>query len=240
VVDVISDFDSTMKETFTLEPNRADSKQCPSCKQRSLFLQLPKLEPDSSRQIFTSTASKGPRKAGARGPKHAFSAALWAPEGDNIEELNKYIVDAIHVGHQLKTLVPDVDIDRVLLVDDGAKRGHGFSLLQLLWQVRRVEQVQVDASLLKTCQRRFAKVFTKLRHWDLDEYNQIAALDLDLLIRRSDVKELFGYRSPAAFFRGNSNTIPGDQRPVETLYNKKTGKLRILFPATAVVEIRPP
>ena len=61
----------------------------------------------------------------------------------------------------------------------------------------------MDASLLGT--------------WDLDEYNQIAALDLDLLIWRSDVKDLFGFRAPAAFFRGNRDTIPGDQRPAETL-----------------------
>ena len=237
VVEVISEYDPKMKETFSLEPGKTGSRQCPGCKQRSIFLQIPKLEPEASRPIFTSTASRHARTAGKREPKHAFSAALWAPEGDKIEELNKYIVDAIHVGYQLKTLVPNIDIDRVLLVDDGAKRGHGFSLLQLLWQVRCVEEVQVDASLLGTCQRRFTKVFTKLRHWDLDDYNQIAALDLDLLIRRSDVKDLFGYRAPAAFFRGNRDTIPGDQRAAETLYNKKTGRLRILLPAKNITEM---
>ena len=63
-------------------------------------------------------------------PRHAFSAALWAPENgsseDCLQELNMYIADAIHVGHQLKTLVPNASIDRVLLVDEGATKGTGY------------------------------------------------------------------------------------------------------------------
>jgi lipopolysaccharide biosynthesis glycosyltransferase len=222
LVDVISEYDSG-RERFTLKAGVNDSKICPGCRQRNLILQLPNLDQQASRPpaptSYSSTTSHKTSPA-----RYAFSAAIWSPDGGTEKDLQMYIADAIHVGHQLRSLVPQRDIERILLTEKSARHCPGFRLLELLWKVQPVEDVQVDASLTDACQRRFSKVFTKIRHWFLADFQIVVALDLDLLIRREDVKDLFGQRTPAALHRGNRTTIPGDQRPAETLFNRATGR----------------
>ena len=76
-IDVISAFDETMKETFSLEPGVTDSKQCPSCKQRNISLQLPDLEARTSRPI-----ARVPRRGAfgwcKRGAPRILSSTLGA------------------------------------------------------------------------------------------------------------------------------------------------------------------
>ena len=208
------------KTNFVMRPGYQDALLCPSCQRRRIEILLPELGSSSkghrvARSSPTAVSSTAAAPDDECEPqtnrRFAFSAALWASENGGGIESAKYITDAIHVGYQLQSAMRlnprvDAEVDRVLLAaGSGFPPGSGFPLLELLWKVRPVEHVQVDASLLGTCQRRFTKVFTKIRHWDLEEYELVAALDLDLLVKPG-VTDLLGCRPPAAFFRGTSAT----------------------------------
>ena len=212
-----------LNTTFVVRKGLLVAEQCPSCKQRCIEIKTAEMGAPSSkaRRVERSTTVEAITDAAPENVcethtrRFAFSSAIWAPDDrDSGIELAKYIADAIHVGNQLRLAMRenprvDAEVDRVLLaagVKKSARTGSGSPLLKLLWKVRDVQHVQVDESLLGTCQQRFAKVFTKIRHWDLDEYELVAALDLDLLVKPG-VTDLLGCRPPAAFFRGNSDNI---------------------------------
>ena len=229
-VDVIDSEHPELKTKFVLTQGVPECKQCPGCKQRVLKIKLADMEsqPQQPLRLDDRGGRQEPAEKGAirSSGRYAFSAALWAPEDGSEEDLEKYIADAIHVGFQLQASRENNsrsrDVDRVLLVADTARDGIGFNLLDMLWKLKPVEHVQVNPSLVEHCQKRFTKVFTKIRHWDLEEYTQVVALDLDLLVKRG-VTDLLGVKTPAAFFRGNRDTILGDHRGLETLFNMNTG-----------------
>ena len=230
-----------LNTTFVVRQGLPVAEQCPSCKQRCIEIKTAEMGAPitKARRVERSTTVEAITDAAPENVcetqntrRFAFSSAIWASDDrDSGIELAKYIADAIHVGNQLRLAMRenprvDAEVDRVLLaagVKKSARTGSGYPLLKLLWKVRDVQHVQVDVSLLGTCQQRFAKVFTKIRHWDLDEYELVAALDLDLLVKPG-VTDLLGCRPPAAFFRGNSDNIFGDRRPANTLFHPRSGK----------------
>ena len=66
------------------------------------------------------------------------------------------------------------------------------AMLELFWEVREVDHLRPTPALVNKCRPRFAKVFTKLQAWGLEEFSRVALLDSDLLARK-EIYEIFSF-----------------------------------------------
>ena len=151
--------------------------------------------------------------------KFAFVAFLWTSGADNSDM--KYVTDALTLGHLLQE---HSSRKRVLIAEEEVLDVPGANLLKSLWDVRIKKVVEADQNLLGGCHQRFKKTFTKLRAWELTEYEKVCILDLDLCIQKG-VDQLFGLEAPAALYTGNDNNSAGEQRESAEYFNHRNGKL---------------
>ena len=151
--------------------------------------------------------------------KFAFVAFLWTSGANNSDM--KYVTDALVLGHLLQE---HSSHQRVLIVEEEVLGVPGSNLLKSLWDVRIKKVVEADKNLLGGCHKRFKKTFTKLRAWELTEYEKVCILDLDLCIQKG-IDLLFGLETPAALYTGNDNNPDGEQRESAEYFNHHNGKL---------------
>ena len=151
--------------------------------------------------------------------KFACVAFLWTSGVDNSDM--KYVTDALVLGHLLQE---HSSHKRVLIVEEEVLGVPGSNLLKSLWDVRIKKVVEADKNLLGGCHQRFKKTFTKLRAWELTEYEKVCILDLDLCIQKG-IDQLFGLEAPAALYTGNDNNPDGEQRESAEYFNHHNGKL---------------
>ena len=151
--------------------------------------------------------------------KFACVAFLWTSGANNSDM--KYVTDALVLGHLLQE---HSSHKRVLIVEEEVLGVPGSNLLKSLWDVRIKKVVEADKNLLGGCHQRFKKTFTKLRAWELTEYEKVCILDLDLCIQKG-VDQLFGLEAPAALYTGNDNNSAGEQRESAEYFNHRNGKL---------------
>ena len=155
---------------------------------------------------------------------YAYMACLWAPsetKSGRQENLKKYIHDALILGH---CLWKNCQQRRVLLVtsDTFTVSQDQVRILEIFWELRKVEHMKVHRSRLQGSDRRFADVFTKVRALEQTEFSKVILMDLDTIVVQS-IDELFGYAAPSALFRGNGDAAAGIKRAGNTLFNKSTG-----------------
>ena len=151
--------------------------------------------------------------------KFACVAFLWTSGADNSDM--KYVTDALVLGYLLQE---HSSHKRVLIVEEEVLGVPGSNLLKSLWDVRIKKVVEADQNLLGGCHQRFKKTFTKLRAWELTEYEKVCILDLDLCIQKG-IDQLFGLEAPAALYTGNDNNPDGEQRETSEYFNHRNGKL---------------
>ena len=187
---------------FSFMNGKADDF-CPACT-RHLQFELTETHADSKQDCKN---------------KFAFVAFLWTSAVDNSDM--KYVTDALVLGHLLQE---HSSHERVLIVEEEVLDVPGANLLKSLWDVRIKKVVEADKNLLGGCHQRFKKTFTKLRAWELTEYEKVCILDLDLCIQRS-IDQLFGLEAPAALYTGNDNNSAGEQRESAEYFNHRNGKL---------------
>lgn len=126
--------------------------------------------------------------------RYAYLVALW---GSNPE----YVLGAAVLGWSLRRTGTPHDLVALYTADVPAG---GVEILRRSgWTPRRIEYVEAASTLYKqsTLNMRFAKVFTKLRVFELVEYSKVLLLDADLLVVQS-IDDLFELRAPAAMARG--------------------------------------
>eukprot|EP00971_Amphidinium_carterae_P123443 2444781-Amphidinium_carterae.1 len=101
----------------------------------------------------------------------AFAAVIWDNESDEAS-LEGYIMDAVVLGRSLQEHAPKAD--RIMLATRSALMSPASPLLSLYWQVREVEHVEVAEQLVShpDMRPRFRKCFTKLRVFELEEYQK--------------------------------------------------------------------
>ncbi len=90
------------------------------------------------------------------------------------------------------TTVPKV----VMVTPDVSGKAHDW-LEKHGWEVRKVDPIENPASRRKLLFPRFARVFTKLRAWDLRGLDRVVLLDADTIVVRN-VDDLFERRTFAA------------------------------------------
>lgn len=122
---------------------------------------------------------------------------------------DRYVPGAEVLGRSL--LDCDARAERVLLATADLSTAARASLAAQGWAVRTVEPIpspHPEALMLP----RFADVFTKLRAWELEEFDRVVLLDADTLVLRN-VDELFerpGFAAAPDFFlpdRFNSGVV---------------------------------
>jgi alpha-N-acetylglucosamine transferase len=88
-------------------------------------------------------------------------------------------------------------VPRIVMVTPDIDRGCRASLERQGWQTRDVEPIGNPTAATELLFPRFAAVFTKLRAWELTEFERVVLLDADTLVLQN-VDDLFERRSFAA------------------------------------------
>ena len=69
----------------------------------------------------------------------------------------------------------------MLLVTESVLRHDGAKYLEIFWQLREIQPVEVAPLLTSGCRARFAGVFNKLRVFELEEYCKAGLTQLSFL-----------------------------------------------------------
>jgi lipopolysaccharide biosynthesis glycosyltransferase len=77
------------------------------------------------------------------------------------------------------------DVPRVLMVTPDVPHGALVRLADQGWILRGIEPVKNPTPLSQQLFPRFDKVFTKLRAWELVEYEKVVLLDADMVVRKN-------------------------------------------------------
>jgi alpha-N-acetylglucosamine transferase len=88
-------------------------------------------------------------------------------------------------------------VPRVVMVTADVSQTARERLTRLGWQVHDVEPIANPANGKRLLFRRFAGVFTKLRAWDLPDFDRVVLLDADTIVLQN-VDELFARSAFAA------------------------------------------
>jgi len=133
-------------------------------------------------------------RAGRPAPgRCAYAAVLWGAAPG-------YILGAMVLARSLRTAARTRH-DLVLLHTDSVPAAALRLLSRAGWRPREVEEVQGVSELYNHGEPRFQGVFTKLRVFELLEYEKVICMDIDTLAIGS-MDELFDLRAPAANARG--------------------------------------
>ena len=191
------------------------NSRCPGCG-RHLALIIRGSTAEFSEDALAVWTPKG--GSANRGQRHAYVATLWPPrEAD--DKFLKFITKALVLGHSLSRHCRVQN--RVLLVTDDVWKTRASVLLNCFWDVRTIQFVEVHPSRTESCEERFKGVFTKLRAWDLEEYDKAVLLDIDMLVLKN-IDDLFGWETPAAVFRGHENEdAPGSSKTGDQYFSRE-------------------
>ena len=137
---------------------------------------------------------------GSRGPRHAFVTALWGANAG-------YALGALVLGSHLQKLSPH--IDRVIVHTDDVPSNYLEAFeRERLWQLHKVDYIDGVPDLYIRKGNVFDGVFTKLAAWQLEEYDKVLLLDIDI-IPLKPLDELFQLDCPAAMVRGQGRHSHG-------------------------------
>ena len=125
-----------------------------------------------------------------------------------------YFLGAIVLGFSLKRVKSS--IDTIILVTNDVPPDQIKILEYLYTKVIRIEYIHANEKLIKDYDKsRFKDVFTKLRCLELDMYDKIILLDLDMLVLQN-MDELFDLPTPSACYRGKVGLTHGEIIPRKT------------------------
>ena len=93
-------------------------------------------------------------------------------------------------------------------------------------RVIEVEYLQIPPHLIKhknpNTQKIYSKTFTKLRIFEMTDYDKVLFMDSDMLVLKKDIFSLFNLNTPAAVFMGKLSNDPRDRYFKEV---KENGRL---------------
>lgn len=99
---------------------------------------------------------------------------------------------------------------------------------QIYDRVIKVDYLQIPPNLINhkdtTIRNIYSKTFTKLRIFEMTEYDKVLFLDADMLVLKKDIFSLFNLNTPAAVFLGKLTNKPSDRYFKEFTENGKLFK----------------
>ena len=101
-------------------------------------------------------------------------------------------------------------------------------ILKIYDRIIEVDYLQIPPNLIRhnepNTRNIYSKTFTKLRIFEMTEYDKILFLDADMLVLKKDIFSLFNLNTPAAVFLGKLNNNPKDRYFKEFTENGKLFK----------------
>ena len=143
-------------------------------------------------------------------PKYAITTLLF--EGDS------YLPGILLLGSSIRKLMPkeyEKYITLCCMVTNDVSKEARSLILKIYDRVIDVDYLQIPSSLIKhknpNTRNIYSKTFTKLRIFEMREYDKIVFLDSDMLVLKKEFFSLFNLNTPAAVFLGKLSNNPSDR-----------------------------
>jgi alpha-N-acetylglucosamine transferase len=154
-------------------------------------------------------------------PNYAITTLLFG--GDS------YLPGILLLGSSIRKLMPkpyEKYITLCCMVTHDVSKEACELISKIYDRVIDVDYLQIPPSLIKhknpNTQNTYSKTFTKLRIFEMTEYDKVVFLDSDMLVLKKDFFSLFNLNTPAAVFLGKLSNNPSDRYFKEF---KENGKL---------------
>jgi alpha-N-acetylglucosamine transferase len=143
-------------------------------------------------------------------PKYAITTLLFG--GDS------YLPGILLLGSSIRNIMPKIYDKYITLccmvTNDVSKEARGL-ISKIYDRVIEVDYLQIPPNLIKhkkpNTRNIYSKTFTKLRIFEMTDYDKVLFLDSDTLVLNKDFFSLFNINTPAAVFLGKLNNNPSDR-----------------------------
>jgi len=154
-------------------------------------------------------------------PKYAITTLLFG--GDS------YLPGILLLGSSIRKIMPktyEKYITLCCMVTHDVSKEARTLISKIYDRVIKVEYLQISPTLIKhknpNTRITYSKTFTKLRIFEMTEYDKVLFLDSDMLVLKKDFFSLFNLNTPAAVFLGKLSNNTSDRYFKEF---KENGKL---------------
>ena len=156
-------------------------------------------------------------------PKYAITTLLF--NGDS------YLPGILLLGSSIRKVMPKeykkYNTLCCMVTNDVSKEARDL-ISKIYDRVIDVDYLQIPPKLIKhknpNTQNIYSKTFTKLRIFEMTEYDKILFLDTDMLVLNKDIFSLFNLNTPAAIFMGKLSNNTSDRYFKEFQENGKLFK----------------
>ena len=142
--------------------------------------------------------------------KYAITTLLFG--GDS------YLPGILLLGSSIKKIMPELYekyITLCCMVTNDVSPEARALISKLYDRIIDVDYLQISPKLIKhknpNTQYIYSKTFTKLRIFDMTEYDKVLFLDSDMLVLKKEFFSLFNLNTPAAVFLGKLSNNPSDR-----------------------------
>jgi len=154
-------------------------------------------------------------------PNYAITTLLFGGDG--------YLPGVLLLGSSIRKVIPKEYkkyITLCCMVTNDVSPEARALISNIYDRVIEVEYLQIPPHLIKhknpNTQKIYSKTFTKLRIYEMTDYDKVLFMDSDMLILKKDIVSLFNLNTPSVIFMGKLNNNPRDRYFKEF---KKNGKL---------------
>ena len=154
-------------------------------------------------------------------PYYAITTLLFGGDG--------YLPGVLLLGSSIRKVIPKEYkkyITLCCMVTNDVSPEARALISNIYDRVIEVEYLQIPPHLIKhknpNTQKIYSKTFTKLRIYEMTDYDKVLFMDSDMLVLKKDIVSLFNLNTPAVIFMGKVGNTPQDRYFKEF---KENGKL---------------
>jgi hypothetical protein len=143
-------------------------------------------------------------------PKYAITTLLFGNDS--------YLPGILLLGSSIKKVMPksyEKYITLCCMVTHDISKEAKSIISKIYDRIIDVDYLQIPPNLIKHnvpfMRDLYSKTFTKLRIFEMTEYDKVLFLDADMLVLKKDVFSLFNLNTPATIFTGKLNNNPYDR-----------------------------
>jgi len=156
-------------------------------------------------------------------PKYAITTLIFGNDS--------YVPGILLLGSSIRKVMPkayEKYITLCCMVTSDISKESKSLITKIYDRVIEVDYLQIQPNLIKhnnpDTRNIYSKTFTKLRIFEMTEYDKVLFLDADMLVLKKDIFSLFNLNTPAAVFLGKLNNNPKDRYFKEFTENGKLFK----------------
>lgn len=156
-----------------------------------------------------------------KSPNYAITTLLFGGDG--------YLPGVLLLGSSIRKVIPKEYkkyITLCCMVTNDVSPEARVLISNIYDRVIEVEYLQIPPHLIKhknpNTQKIYSKTFTKLRIYEMTDYDKVLFMDSDMLVLKKDIVSLFNLNTPAVIFMGKLNNNPRDRYFKEV---KENGRL---------------